>query len=456
VKGFVIAGTNSGVGKTTISIGIMEALRKRGLKIAPFKVGPDYIDPAFHKYVCNEYSYNLDEVMLEKNTVKYIFRKHSEKKDIAVVEGVMGLYDGLNFLKENGSTAQLSKTLGLPIILIVNPKGMGASIIAHIKGYADYDKEINISGIILNQTSEGLYKYYKNPIEEKLGIKCIGYIPKEKNISLGSRYLGLIPACETKGLDKKIKKLGNIIENHIDLNYLSNLEIKKDITEDEYQIEGEIEELKKYGKGLKIGYAYDPAFNFYYKDNLELLEKIGVELTRFSPLKDREISKDYHGIYLGGGFPEIFAEKLSRNSSFKKSLKDRLNEGMFAYGECGGFMYLCKEIKGFEGRKYEMVNFFNLDVEMTKSLNRFGYVQIKPKWKEAIKGHEFHRSKVTETRKDHMIDFTYEVSKLRTPDKKWMEGYRKNNVLAGYPHIHFFSNLKFLKEMLKKIKEGAQ
>ena len=455
MKGFVIAGTNSGVGKTTISIGIMAALKKRGLKIAPFKVGPDYIDPSFHTFVCKNSSYNLDEVMIGKDAVKYLFNAHSTEVDNIVVEGVMGLYDGLDFSKENGSTAQLSKIINLPVILIVKPKGMGASIIPLLKGYIDYDSELKIGGIILNETSENLYHYYKKPIEKKLGVKCLGHIPKKVDVSLGSRHLGLIPVCETKNLNDKIEKLVDIVEKHIDLDYLSNLESFKNIEEDKEKVDLEIEELKEYAYGLKIGYAYDEAFNFYYSDNLELLERIGVEISKFSPLKDKEIPKDLHGIYLGGGFPEVFAKELSENKSFKKSLKKRLDEGLFAYGECGGFMYLCSRVKGFEGKSYDMVDFFNLDIEMTKNLRRFGYIEIESKFGEKIKGHEFHRSKVSESKKDEEVEFSYKVLKLRTPEKKWMEGYTKNNVIAGYPHIHFYSNLKFLKSILKKIKEGV-
>jgi len=452
MKGFVLAGTNSGVGKTTISIGIMKALKKRGLKVAPFKVGPDYIDTAFHGFVTKNPSHNLDLVMLDKDTNKELFCKHINGGKIGVVEGVMGLFDGVDFSLENGSTAQVSKTLALPVILILKPKGVGASILPQIKGYIDYDNKIDIKGVILNETSEAMYEFYKSPIESKLGIKCIGHIPKEDKIFFGSRHLGLVPVYETRDLEEKTDKAAELIEKYIDLDYLISIEseeikpLKNNLKKDK------LRELKSISKGINLGYAYDEAFNFYYNDNLELLEEIGVNLIKFSPLKDKEIDSKLDGIYLGGGFPEVFAEKLAKNQSMKNSIKENLNRGMFAYGECGGFMYLCKSVSNLIGEKKEMVGFYNFDIEMTKKLNKFGYIEVETENKIKSVGHEFHRSRIIDETKDKDVEYGYKIVKIRNR-KTWKEGFKKKNVIGGYPHIHFYSNLEFLKNLLIKIKK---
>jgi cobyrinic acid a,c-diamide synthase len=455
MKGFVLAGTNSGVGKTTISIGIMKALKKRGLKVAPFKVGPDYIDTAFHAFVTKTPSHNIDLVMLDEETNKNLFYKHINDKNIAVVEGVMGLFDGVDFSLENGSTAQVSKILGLPVILILKPKGVGASILAQIKGYIDYDNNIDIRGVILNETSEAMYEFYRNPIENTLGIKCIGHIPKENKIFFGSRHLGLVPVHETRDLEEKTDKAADLIEKHIDLDYLISIKNKYIKPLINNSTKEKLEELKSISKGINLGYAYDEAFNFYYNDNLELLKEIGVNLIKFSPLKDREIDSKLDGIYLGGGFPEIFAEKLSKNQSMKNSIRENLNRGMFAYGECGGFMYLCKSIRNLKGEEKEMIGFYNFDIEMTKKLKRFGYIEVEMENKIKAKGHEFHKSRIIDETKDKDVEYVYKIQKIRNR-KSWDEGFKKKNTIGGYPHIHFYSNLEFLKSLLMKInKKGV-
>ncbi|MDW7668115.1 MAG: cobyrinate a,c-diamide synthase [Bacillota bacterium] len=452
MKGFVLAGTNSGVGKTTVSIGIMKALKKRGLKVAPFKVGPDYIDTAFHAFVTKTPSHNIDLVMLDEYTNKKLFYKHINCKSIAVVEGVMGLYDGVDFSLENGSTAQVSKILGLPVILILKPKGVGASILAQIKGYVEYDNNLEIKGIILNETSEAMYRFYKSPIENNFGIKCIGHIPKEDKIIFGSRHLGLVPVHETKDLEEKIDKAANLIEKHIDLDYLISIENKELKPLMKNSTKEKLRELKSISKGINLGYAYDEAFNFYYNDNLELLEEIGVNLIKFSPIKDKEIDPRLDGIYLGGGFPEVFADKLSKNQSMKNSIKENLNRGMFAYGECGGFMYLCKSVRNLTDKKKEMVGFYNFDIEMTKKLNRFGYIEVEMENKIKTIGHEFHRSRIIDETEDKDVEYGYKVEKISNR-KAWDEGFKKKNVIGGYPHIHFYSNLEFLKSLIMKTKK---
>lgn len=438
----MLAGTNSGVGKTTLSLGIMRALTKRGLHVAPFKVGPDYIDPMFHKVATSNSSYNLDAVMLKSETCKQLFSEHMRDADIGIVEGVMGLYDGLNFELDNGSSAHVAKIIDAPVILIVNAKGMAASIVPLIKGFMAYDKGVNIKGVILNHVAhKSLYTYLKKPIEEKLGIQCLGYLPPNDTIKLKSRHLGLIPTDELKEIDEQIDHMSKLVEASIDLEAL--LHLSKVDTEISAEMKVPIE--KKF-TGLKIGYACDEAFNFYYQDNLELLEKVGVELVPFSPIKDRILPEGIHGLYIGGGFPEVFKEVLESNEVMKQTILHELNNGLPAYAECGGMLYLCKGIYDLEGNYGHFVGYFDKDIQMTTRLQRFGYVTIRTLNNLTMKGHEFHRTKLVEPMEEEGF---YQISKCSRPENQWIGGMRKNNVLAAYAHIHFYSNPNFVVSLLQ-------
>lgn len=446
----VIAGTSSGSGKTTISIGIMAALKKRGIKVAPFKVGPDYIDPGFHKFVTGTPSSNLDSWMLTEETVSYLFQKNMAGKDIAIVEGVMGLYDGYGTQKDQGSTAHIAKILRAPTILVIDGKAMSSSAAALALGYKLYDERLDIKGIIINKVSgQAHYEIIKKVIERDVGIECIGYLPSTLDVSLNSRHLGLIPAREVSSLEEKINKLVILLEECINLDRL--LEISR--TGDKLSEADNPFMLKtKVGRGLNIGVAKDKAFSFYYQDNLRLLEELGANLMYFSPLSDEKLPDNLHGIYLGGGFPEVFAKELEDNISFKTSLKEALHGGMPTYAECGGLMYLTCGIEDLEGVFYHMVGLFSAKAKMTKKLQRFGYVQLTTRNGIALKGHEFHRSILVHGRP---IDYMYSIQKYRDERLvgQWECGLYNDNVLAGYPHIHFYSEPDFIITLLDKCKE---
>ncbi|SCX80516.1 cobyrinate a,c-diamide synthase [Alkaliphilus peptidifermentans] len=446
----VIAGTHSGVGKTTITLGIMGALIKRRMDIKPFKVGPDYIDPQFHRRVTGNPSRNLDSYLLEESMIKYLFNKNCAVEDMAIIEGVMGLYDGLGTNKDQGSTAHISKILKSPVILIIDGGGMSSSAAAMVLGYKQYDEDVDLKGVIINNLSgEKHYKILQEAIERDTGIRCIGYLKKTESIELKSRHLGLIPCMEVPEIDERLAEIIAMVEETIDLDALISFTSKAEKLQN-------INEIQiNYKSDVAIGYAYDEAFNFYYEDNLDILRQMGADLIPFSPLRDKSLPENIHGIYLGGGFPEVFSKELENNHQIREEILSRAQIGMPIYGECGGFMYLTEDIKNLDGDIHKMVGIFNVHSEMTNKLQRFGYVEVEP---EAdcrlfqntgkIKAHEFHRS-IVQNMKEHYI---YQVSKVKDgrTQKRWNCGLEKNNCLGAYPHIHFYSNIAVPKAFIEK------
>ena len=449
---FVLAGTQSGVGKTTISMGIMAALKKRGYAVQPFKVGPDYIDPAFHSFVTGNASRNLDGWMLEEDVVRELFVKNAFGKDIAVIEGVMGLYDGYGIEKDQGSTAHISKVLNAPVILIINGNGMSASAAAQVLGYRAFDPSVRIQGIIINNISgEKHYELLKAAIEKYTETPCIGYMKTNRAIQLKSRHLGLIPSVEVEDLRKKIDEIAEMVEETIDLDQL--IEIGKNTQ----PLQG-VQSFQKKENPLEqvhIGVALDKGFNFYYRDNLDLLEELGAKLIYFSPIEDEKLPEGIHGLYFGGGFPEVFAEQLEKNHTMRQAIKVLAEQGVPTYAECGGLMYLTEAITTLEGKRHEMVGIFEVETTMTNRLQRFGYVEVnieKPcvisHTPIHVKGHEFHRSIITSPKN---VDYGYRVEKRRNGEtiNSWQCGLLKNNVLAGYAHIHFYNHKELAKDFIE-------
>ncbi len=441
MKGVLIAGTNSGCGKTTFTIGLMALLKSLGYKVAPFKTGPDYIDPMFHSTVLNTPSYNLDSHLLSKNTIKYLFNKHCSDKDIAIIEGVMGMYDGMG-LQCEGSSYELSQILDIPVILVVNCKGLYQSVAAIIKGYSTLKSNANIKGVILNQISnESQFQFLKSIIEKECEINCLGYLPNNKCFALNSRHLGLIQAEEVDHLPLLTKQLVKTLSQTVDLEKLlqiceitpptpSNINIPKwDLSD------------------LHIGVAHDKAFRFYYQDNLELLSELGAKLSFFSPIDSHQVPIGCNALYIGGGYPEVFAKELSNNVSLLNNIKKLAAQGLPIYAECGGLIYLCNEVIQTTGDKSCMAGIFNASIQMTERLQRFGYANIRYK---EVKGkcHEFHRSNLIDSKNSRNYSLNY---KLQKPDKeiKWQCGLQYKNCLAGYAHIHFYSNFQFLEQIIK-------
>mgnify|MGYP004682321243 FL=1 len=436
MKGFMIAGVSSGIGKTTVSMGLMSLFEN----VSPFKVGPDYIDTTFHQFVTGNKSYNLDLFMMGEEGVKYSFYKHH--KGISIVEGVMGLYDGIDHSLDNNSSAHLARVLDLPVILIVSGGGKSTSIAAEVLGYKMLDSRVKIASVIINRTTEAMYKHYKEAIEKYTGVECIGYLPKDESLSVSSRHLGLLQAAEVDDLREKSKHLKGILQKTIDVERL--LEIAE-LGEREYR-KNPFEELKDKYKGLKVGVAKDKAFSFYYNDNLELMEDLGMELIPFSPINDKKIP-EVDLLYFGGGYPENYAKELSSNIEMIESIREYHQKGGKIYGECGGFMYLTSRIKLLDGKYFPMCDIIKCSVEMRDRLDisRFGYISLYDKEKTLGRGHEFHYSKISDIKDD-----SREYRAIKPNGKEWACVFKEKNCRAGYPHIHFFKSLDYLEEIIKE------
>ncbi len=452
---FMLAGASSNVGKTTVTMGIMAAFKKRGLKVKPFKTGPDYIDPMFHSFVTGARSINLDTWMLDEDTIRGLFyRRLKEANDLGIIEGVMGLYDGHSLESDVGSSAYLAKAVDAPTILIIDGRGMSKSAAALVKGYIDFDPETKIAGVIINRISSNPhYQLLKEMIEAYNDVTCLGYFPDNPDIVMDSRHLGLVPVEEIPDFREKVDKAGELAEAHIDLDKLLELSHHADITN---HYSDPFSAWDKKYQGLRIGVPKDRAFNFYYEDNFRALENAGIEIVLFSPLNDKALPENLDGLYIGGGFPEVFGAELAENKTMLTDIKKQLEAGLPCYAECGGLMYLTKSMTLNNGETNEGVGFIDGESHMTKHLQRFGYVNICAYLREKpieIRGHEFHHSEVTISEE---IPTAYVITKN---SRTWTCGYRLKNVLAGYPHIHFYSNPSFLQALLTSAlnhKEGRE
>ena len=445
MKAFMLAGVSSGIGKTTISMALMSAFKN----VSPFKVGPDYIDPGFHQFITGNKSYNLDLFMMGEAGVKYSFFKH--QKDISIVEGVMGLYDGIDNSLDNNSSAHLSRVLGLPVILILDGIGKSTSIAAQVLGYKMLDTRVNIAGVIINKvSSKKTYEIFREAIEDYTGIKCLGYVLKNDELSIASRHLGLLQANEINDLMEKIEILKNEALENIDLKEIERIATEQckyiNIRKEDIFYPFVLDEMKNKYKDKIVAIARDKAFSFYYNDNIEFLEHLGFDIRYFSPISD-EIVPRCDFIYLGGGYPENFAKQLSENKTMLASIRKKYEEGIKIFAECGGFMYLSNAIELTNAEIFEMCALVPCVVNMTDRLDisRFGYISINNKnGIEVARGHEFHYSKLKAVLED-----TRKFKAIKKDGRNWECIFNEKNMYAGYPHIHFFGSIELLKEILK-------
>lgn len=437
MKAFLLAGTHSGVGKTTISMGLMKIFSRK-YQVSPFKVGPDYIDPSFHAWVTGNFSYNLDYFMIGKQGVQYSFQSH--QKDFSIVEGVMGLYDGIDHSLDNASAAHISRILDLPVILIVDAQGKSTSIAAQVLGYQKLDERVKIAGVIINQVnSEKSYIHCKEAIERYTKIPCLGYVKKEEQLRISSRHLGLLQANEVKDLDEKLETLADMIEQTIDIKRIEDIAERQEKSETIFH---PLEKYQNYWRGRKIGIARDEAFRFYYQDNLESLEYLGFEVEYFSPIHDSQLPEKVDYLYFGGGYPEIFSEGLEKNKKMREEIQ-KFTGGIYA--ECGGFMYLGKEIIQLSEEKSQMCALLPVSTKMKNRLNisRFGYISLEENGIEIAKAHEFHYSDLENMEKDTRVLIARKID-----GRSWSCIFEKEGrIYAGYPHIHFFNSIEFLKKI---------
>lgn len=454
MKALVVTGTHSGCGKTTIALGIMSALKAKGLEVQPFKCGPDFIDSGHHKAVTGKASRNLDLWMCGEDYVKNCFFYHSKKTDISVVEGVMGLYDG------KYSTSALAKLLKLPIILVVDAYGLAESAGAIIKGYKDWADEslIDLKGVIFNRVgSERHFLRLKNSIKSK--IKVLGFLPRDLDFSIPHRHLGLMVAEETPLKFYNLNKLIETVNRNLDIDALLSLsEIKVlESYHQKYSTDNFFsEEIQQPKKSKRIAFAYDKAFCFYYEDNLDMLRRASAELIPFSPIADSSLPENIDGIYIGGGYPEIYAKALLENKKLLKEIKEWGHSGMPLYAECGGLMYLSKGIYDHNGIFYEMVGLLPFQTIMRFNRSPFlGYREVTLKDDTFIgskgnilRGHEFHYSEIEDLDKNSKIRRIYAV-KDSNGNILEDEGFSYKRTIASYIHLHFGSNQGIAKNFIK-------
>ncbi|MBI2349252.1 MAG: cobyrinate a,c-diamide synthase [Deltaproteobacteria bacterium] len=435
-KGLVIAGTHSGVGKTTVATGIMAVLCRKGYKVQPFKVGPDYIDPSYHGAVCGLPSRNLDTWLLERAAVVELFRRAMRDKEIAVVEGVMGLFDGFRGEDEEGSTAHVAKLVRLPVILVVDASAAARSVGALVLGFKNFDPHIELAGVILNGIAGERHLEFVKPSLEKAGVTLLGYLPKRPDLRLPERHLGLIPTVEGRVSVEFFGRLVEQVERTIDVDRISRLAAPIDLSEPDSSLL--FPEAHRAAK-VAIAVARDKAFNFYYPDSLDLLEAWGAEIVSFSLLEDRELPSGVGGVYIGGGFPELYARELSENSLMRSSVQRAAQRGLPIYAECGGLMYLGESIEDSESKNYPMAAVFPYRSSMKGSKLTLGYRNVSAlddnplmSKGESVRGHEFHLSVLQgESRGSSAYDV------LDQPGRK--EGFRVRNTMASYIHLHLGS-----------------
>ncbi|MDT3428924.1 cobyrinic acid a,c-diamide synthase [Paenibacillus forsythiae] len=453
----VIAGTGSGAGKTTVTIGLMAALKRRGLQVQGFKCGPDYIDPTYHTAVTGRPSRNLDTWMLSRDTMREIFLRASGGADLSVIEGVMGLYDGKDPLSNTGSTAEISVLLESPVILVVNAQSMARSAAAVVLGYQKLDESTRIAGVIVNKCgSRGHYRLVKSAIEQECGIPVVGGLQRDGGLDIPERHLGLVPAIERGELDGLFDRAADLVEGGVDIESVLSLAGTAPA------LAWPKERLFSGGPSLSpgpiIAVARDAAFNFYYRENLELLEQYGASLVYFSPLAGETVPGDADGLYLGGGFPEEFAAVLAAQERAKRDLETRVRDGLPVFAECGGYMYLTRSITDRAGETHAMAGLIPADVVMQEKLAALGYREVTAlrdcllmETGEAIRGHEFHYSRLTADGEPY--PYVYQTKGLRGSG---FEGYHSENLMAGYTHLHFASNPKVAERFIERCLEYSR
>jgi cobyrinic acid a,c-diamide synthase len=439
IKGIVIAGTHSGAGKTTITLGLMAALTARGHTVAPFKVGPDFIDPGHHSRVTGRVSRNLDGWMLSKAYNLEAFARQTQGADIAMVEGVMGLFDGYDGRSEAGSTAQMAKWLGLPVVLVVGARAMARSAAALVQGFERFDDRLSFCGVLFNHLgSDRHLDYLKEAMDGHVCMPVLGGLMRDDTIAIPERHLGLVTREDHDGSAESRIRLARLIENQLDLDALLQMLPEVDLLGNP---SAPVNPAKP--ADVRIGVARDAAFCFYYPDNLELLEAAGAQLVFFSPLTDGHLPEGLDGLYFGGGYPELHAPVLADNRSLRQEIRQMSITNMPIYGECGGFMYLCREMGDTDGKVFPMTGCLPFGTRMLDRLRALGYREITQTQAtvlgpagQTMRGHEFHYS----TLADGSVDVT---GVYRVTDRAGMEasaeGFMAGQTLGSYVHLHFGS-----------------
>lgn len=477
----MIAAAKSGSGKTMITCALLQLLKDSEKNVSSYKCGPDYIDPMFHKKVLGVPSKNLDTFFTDEKTTVQLFLDERADGDFAVLEGVMGLYDGLGGIYEQGSSYHLAKVTQTPIILVVDAKGMGKSVLALIAGFLQYDTQHLIKGVLLNRMSKGYYDIIKPLIEKELSVKVVGYFPEQKDIGLSSRHLGLVMPDELSDIKKQLNETADRLKKTIDMDLFMDIAAEADEIGDSGSADKDKRQTLKNAELMRpqdqnntvnIAVAMDEAFCFYYEDNLRMLEKCGAKLQYFSPLHDTSLPENCDAMLLGGGYPELYAKELSKNVSMLNAIKKAFRAGMPTVAECGGFMYLHAYIRNIcddtdEQNKADVQNKADIQNDMNKSklvgaldggchfkgkLVRFGYIELAEKHSnflppnEKIKAHEFHYYDSTDNGADC-------IATKPATGRSYDCVISHDNYWLGFPHLYYPSNPHFAESLVRKAYE---
>ncbi len=453
---FVIAAAHSGSGKTSLTIALVGALCRLGYRVQTFKVGPDFLDPTYLAIVSGRPCYNLDSWMMDKEHIQNLFARVTADADIAVIEGVMGLFDGADPASSSGSTAQIAEWLDAPVLLILNSHGMSRSFAALVKGLASFEPAIKIAGVIANHCgSPNHVKWLSASLTAANLPPLLGGIPRGAFVNIPGRHLGLVTATEQNLTKSIINSLSDTAEAHVSMeSLLQLLDVSK--SSDSANADKLQEGTACPGK-VRIGVAYDAAFHFYYQDLFDSLTALGCEIVRFSPLADNHLPENLNGIYIGGGYPEVYARALSENRGMLSSLRAFAGSGRPLYAECGGLMYLSKGIETNEGEYFAMLGLLPARTKMSKRMIALGYVEARltdnslwGKQGDVARGHEFHYSElIDDPCSDNQWKPVYELRKS-LPGNVRMEGFQKDNILASYVHLYLAARPSAVRFFFKK------
>ncbi len=449
--GFLISAPSSGSGKTVVTLVLLAMLKRKGYAPAAFKAGPDYIDPMYHRAVTGEASHNLDTYLADEQTVETVFEKYSTGHDISVVEGAMGYYDGIGGSSTDASAYDVARLLGLPVILVVTSKGTALTDAAVIKGMKEFRPDSGIHGVILNKCSRNLYERMKPVLEKEAGIPVLGYLPSNADADFPSRHLGLCTAGEISDLQERIERLVALAEGTIDTEKILGMTRSCDLEYNAY-----LSEDVRIDDPLRplIAVASDEAFCFTYDESTDLLKEMGADISFFSPLHDIKLPEGADALYLPGGYPELYLEKLSGNESMLNEIRLAAKDHMPIVAECGGYMYLCRGIMDDDGRCYKMAGLLPGILKKTSGLVRFGYASLQANEEsllfekgDSIRIHSFHHFDPVSSEDDERGDA---FSFWKASDKsEWKEGFAGSSLYAAFPHIYFPGCRKAVQRMIR-------
>lgn len=444
----MLSAVSSCCGKTTMSVAILAALKHRGLRVQSYKSGPDYIDPMFHTHITQRCTYHTDPFFSDIDQMRHITAETAADADLALIEGAMGFYDGIGQTCE-ASAYTVSQWLQVPTLLLISPQGMGCSVAALCKGYLTFREPNQISGVLLNRVRKDMYSFYKKIIERETGLPVYGYLPDMPQVYLESRHLGLMTAGEVEQLDEKIRILAETAEETLDLDGILRLAAEAPPLLRKHT-------LSFQKKTFRLGVAQDAAFCFYYAENLKMLEQCGAEIVPFSPLADAKLPDELDGLYLGGGYPELYLKRLSGNRAFLESFRNASAKKIPIFAECGGFLYLQEAYFDKDGRKYPMAQLLPGTSQLGEKLCRFGYVTLTAQQNTilgsagtTIRAHEYHYADSTKNGTAFLAQ--------RPNGRQWQAVQATDHIAAGFPHLYFPSNPavpQAFAEACRKFREG--